>query len=346
MYNVLGLTYDELSQIIKESGLPAYRAEQIYSSAMRNVALCDITTLSNALRSSLTETLQTNAVTISNCLTSKIDGTKKYLYKLADGNLVEGVLMSYKYGNTLCISTQVGCRMGCAFCASGIGGLVRNMTADEIVGEVVAVNATIECEHGKRGVTNVVLMGTGEPLDNLDNVMKFVSVISDSHGLNISPRNISISTSGLVDGIKRLAELNTDINLTISLHNPFDDERSLIMPVNKAHNVSALLGAVRDYFNVTKRRIYFEYCLIKGVNDSPRHATELCRLLRGFPCHVNLIRLNYVKEKKLHSSESDTIKAFMDILEKGNISCTLRRNMGSDINGACGQLRRQAAEEE
>ncbi len=247
--------------------------------------------------------------------------------------------MSYKHGNTICISTQVGCRMNCAFCASGLDGLVRNLTAGEMVGEVLAVNNDLG--NGDRQITNIVLMGSGEPLDNYDNVIKFINMISDANGINISKRNISLSTCGLCDKIYNLADDLGGVTLTISLHAPNDKIRGQIMPINKVYNIDEILKAVKYYFDKTGRRIIFEYSMIKGVNDSVDCAKELSLLLKGLPCHVNLINLNYVKEKGLQSSGKEPVQAFLKVLDKNGISATIRRTMGSDIEGACGQLRRK-----
>ena len=256
----------------------------------------------------LKEDFNENQVSVYKKLVSGKDGTRKYIFALQDGNIIEGVLMSYKYGNTICISTQVGCRMNCAFCASGLDGLVRNLTAGEMVGEVLAVNNDLG--NGDRQITNIVLMGSGEPLDNYDNVIKFINMISDANGINISKRNI-------------------------------DKIRGQIMPINKAYNIDEILKAVKYYFDKTGRRIIFEYSMIKGVNDSVDCAKELSLLLKGLPCHVNLINLNYVKEKGLQSSGKEPVQAFLKVLDKNGISATIRRTMGSDIEGACGQLRRK-----
>ena len=341
MRYVLGMTLQELSAAVTESGLPTFRARQIYDGALKNVAISDMTTLSKDLRARLSEEYVANSVRVVEQVVSRIDGTKKLLFGLSDGNMVEGVLMHYKYGYTLCLSTQVGCRMNCAFCASGIGGLIRNLTAEEMVGEVVAASATVSDPTKPRNVTNLVLMGTGEPLDNYDNVIRFLRLITDKDGLDFSPRNISLSTCGLVPYIDRLAEEDMAINLTISLHNPFTEERKQIMPVTNSYSVEEVVEASRRYFDKTGRRVYFEYCMIKGENDTLRHATKIATLLKGFPTHVNLIRLNYVEEKGLKGTDSMDIETFLKALNERGVSATLRRSMGSDIDGACGQLRRK-----
>jgi 23S rRNA (adenine2503-C2)-methyltransferase len=275
-----------------------------------------------------------------------VDGTEKFLFALFDGNVIEGVLMKYKYGYTMCVSTQVGCRMKCAFCASGLHGLVRNLEPAEILGEIIAVNRYLGGLLGeKRKVINVVMMGSGEPLDNYDNTVKFLKLVSMEGGINISQRNISLSTSGIVPKMYALAEENVSINLTVSLHSPFDEERAQIMPVAKKYKIEQILDACVAYFEKTGRRYIFEYVLIRGNNDTVRHANQLINLLKGKPCHVNLIRLNEVKENQLKSVTDKDAYRFLGLLEKGGLSATLRRRMGEDIDGACGQLRQRYIEE-
>ncbi|MDE6870186.1 MAG: 23S rRNA (adenine(2503)-C(2))-methyltransferase RlmN, partial [Clostridia bacterium] len=269
----------------------------------------------------------------------------KYLYKLCDGNIIEGVLMKYKYGNTLCVSTQVGCRMNCAFCASGLDGLIRNLTAGEILGQVIAVNARNAIGED-RGVTNIVLMGSGEPLDNYDNVCKFLTLVSDEKGLNISKRNISLSTCGLCDRIRQLADDGYSPTMTISLHAPNDEMRKEIMPIAKKYSIADIIKAVKYYFEKTGRRIIFEYSMIAGKNDTEDCARQLAGVVKGLACHINLIPLNYVKERGLDGSNKKNIYRFMSVLEKQGVSVTVRRSMGSDIDGACGQLRRKVVNNE
>ncbi|MGN0771054.1 MAG: 23S rRNA (adenine(2503)-C(2))-methyltransferase RlmN [Christensenellales bacterium] len=342
---LLDYTFEEIKNIVSESGEAVYRAKQLFDGIYRGAELDDIN-LPKSLVNYLKERDYTaQGVKIVHCAESAIDGTKKYIFRLWDNNVIEGVLMKYKYGNTICVSTQVGCRMNCAFCASGLGGLVRNLTAGEILSQVVAVNKDNAIDD-KRGVTNIVLMGSGEPLDNYDNTVKFLRLVCDERGLNVSRRNISLSTCGLCEKIKALADENYGITLTISLHAPNDEIRKKIMPVANKYGVKDIIDAVRYYFDKSGRRIIFEYSMIKGVNDSIQCADELSRLVRGLTCHVNLIRLNYVKEKDLDGSESEQIKKFMARLEKNGVSCTLRRSMGRDIDGACGQLRRKYIEGE
>lgn len=294
--------------------------------------------LPKPLIATLSEKYSVTGVEIIKKLISR-DGTVKYLFALGDGNVVEGVLMRYKYGNTLCISTQVGCRMGCAFCASGIDGLIRNLTAGEILGEVLEVNRDEGGTPEKRAVTNVVLMGSGEPLDNYDNVTSFLRLLNDKEGLNISERNVSLSTCGITDNIKRLADDGFSVTLTISLHAADDETRKRIMPTANKYKIADIVSAAKYYFEKTGRRYIFEYSLIKGVNDGKDNMLALAKLLKGLPCHVNLIRLNYVKEKGLKGS--DNAEEMKKILENEGISATVRRTMGSDIDGACGQLRRR-----
>lgn len=330
------LSLDELKNLIKERGESAFRAEQLYLGLMQGKRICDIN-ISKSLKDSLLDEFEDEPVKIIETLTAS-DGTEKYLFSLADGNIIEGVLMKYKYGNTQCVSTQIGCRMGCKFCASTLGGLVRNLTSGEILSQVLVVNA-LHKDGKKRGVTNVVLMGSGEPLDNYDNVLKFLKDISFERGINISTRNISLSTCGIVPNIYRLADEKMGVNLTISLHQTTDEGRQRTMPIAKKYSISEILKACDYYFKMTGRRFIFEYSLIEGENCSSENAEELIALLKGKVCHVNLIRLNEVEERSLKSiSEKDAYR-FLGLLEKGGLSATLRRQIGSDIGGACGQLR-------
>ena len=290
------------------------------------------------LRERLLERYEDEPVRILKTFTAA-DGTKKFLFALADGNIVEGVLMRYKYGNTQCVSTQVGCRMGCKFCASTLNGLVRNLTAGEIAGQILAVNRAEGGTLKTRAVTNVVLMGSGEPFDNYENVVKFLKNITAEGGLNISARNISLSTCGLVPEMKRFAEEGISLNMTVSLHASTDEERRRTMPIARRYAIKEILEACNSYFRKTGRRYIFEYSLIAGENADEAHALSLAELLKGKPCHVNLIRLNEVEERHLKTvSEKDAYR-FLGVLEKNGISATLRRSMGNDIGGACGQLR-------
>lgn len=333
------LTFNELNELILSLGEKPFRTGQIFRALHSGLEVSSISNISLALREKLLLSFVDEPVKIIKKLVS-VDGTEKYLFSLQDGNVVEGVFMKNKYGNTQCLSTQVGCRMGCKFCASGIGGLVRNLTAGEMLATVVAVNklngGTIE----NRAVTNVVLMGSGEPLDNYSEVVKFLRLLSDKNGINISLRNVSLSTCGLVPKMYDLANENLPVNLTVSLHNPFDDKRAEIMPISKAYKINEILKACDNYFNKTGRRFIFEYSLIKGVNDTEDCVKELIKLLKHRPCHVNIIRLNEVKEAGLKATDDKSAYKFCDKLTKGGLSATVRRLNGADIEGACGQLRR------
>ena len=339
------MNFEEIQQLISSIGQPKYRAEQLYSGLQAGKSLENIN-VPKDLRSFLTENGYTvGGVEIYQKFISQIDGTVKYLYKLEDGNIIEGVLMKYKYGNTLCVSTQVGCRMGCAFCASTIGGLVRNLSSGEILGQVIAANKDNKSEE-TRGVTNIVLMGSGEPLDNYDNVLKFLRLVSSEKGLNISMRNISLSTCGIVPQIYELAKEKLGITLSLSLHAPEDEMRKTIMPISKAYDLKETVDAMRNYVKTTGRRVVFEYALIKDKNDTPMCASKLSKLIKGMQCHVNLIPLNTVHESSLNGSDSDNVKKFRQSLEENGISVTVRREMGADISGACGQLRRSYLKKE
>lgn len=343
MLNALDLNVEDWEKYLAEKGEAKFRAKQIFSWLAKGVNFDKMTNLPKKLQTTLKEEFEENSVKIYKKLVSNKDGTRKYIFALADGNIIEGVLMSYKYGNTICISTQVGCRMNCSFCASGLDGLIRNLTAGEMLGEVLAVNKDLG--DGERNITNIVLMGSGEPLDNYDNVVKFINMVSSENGINISKRNISLSTCGVCDKIYNMAKDLKGVTLTISLHAPNDEIRNKIMPINKAYKIKDIMKAVRYYFNASGRRIIFEYSMIKGVNDNVSCAKELSTLLKGLPCHVNLINLNFVKERGLAGSEKEPVKEFLQILEQNNISATIRRTMGSDIEGACGQLRRSVLKE-
>jgi len=328
----------QLNELMLSLGEKPYRAGQIKRALHSGKNISEITDISKNLRNKLLEEYEDCAVRIVEKVKSK-DGTEKFLFSLADGNVVEGVLMKYSYGNTQCVSTQVGCRMNCNFCASSLNGLVRNLTSGEIASQIYLVNRELGGTLDKRQVTNIVLMGSGEPLDNYDNVVNFLREITSEGGLNVSQRNISLSTCGLVPEMRRLAEEGFQVNLSLSLHNPFDENRKKIMPIAKKYSVSEVLDACWYYFSKTGRRYIFEYSLIKGVNDTKECADELIRLLSGKPCHINLIRLNEVKERGLKSTTDANAYAFLGLLEKGGLSATLRRRVGADIDGACGQLR-------
>ncbi len=331
------LSFEELENLTVRLGEKKFRAKQLYGGLMLGKRISAIN-VSSSLRERLSEEYEDEPVKILKTLTSS-DGTEKYLFSLADGNVIEGVLMKYKYGYTQCVSTQVGCRMGCKFCASTLGGLVRNLSAGEILSQILCVNALHGGAADKRAVTNVVLMGSGEPLDNYENTVKFLRNVSAEGGINISPRNISLSTCGLVPKIYSLADEGLPINLTISLHQTTDAGRERTMPVAKKYKIEEILKACDYYFKKTGRRYIFEYSLIAGENCGKEHAEQLASLLKGKPCHVNLIRLNEVKERGLNTVSEKQAYSFLGMLEKSGLSATLRRSMGSDIGGACGQLR-------
>ena len=328
----------ELEELVAEMGEKPFRAKQLYDGIMRGHNISDIPALPKAFSEKLKEMFEDYPLEIVKTLTSS-DGTEKYLFRLADGNIIEGVFMKYKYGNTQCVSTQVGCRMGCKFCASTLGGLVRNLSSGEILSQVLKVNALHGGTPKQRQVTNVVLMGSGEPLDNYDNVIKFLRDLAAEGGINISPRNVSLSTCGLVPQMYKLAEEGLPVNLTVSLHNVTDDERARTMPIAKRYKIGEILSACTNYFKKTGRRYIFEYSLIEGENADEAHAKALIELLKGRPCHVNLIRLNEVKERKLMAASERGAQTFLKTLTDGGISATRRRRMGADIGGACGQLR-------
>ena len=338
------LSYERLVNLVQEFGEKKFRAEQLYKGLMLGKKISEIN-VSAALRAKLLEEYEDCPVRIIRTMRSS-DGTEKYLFALADGNVIEGVLMKYKYGNTQCVSTQVGCRMGCKFCASTLGGLVRNLTSGEILSQVLAVNALAGGTAEKRAVTNIVLMGSGEPLDNYDQVTEFLRNVSASGGINISPRNISLSTCGIVPKIYALADEGLPVNLTISLHQTTDEGRARTMPIAKKYSVSEILKACEYYFEKTGRRYIFEYSLIAGENCGKEHADGLIALLKGRPCHVNLIRLNEVKERDLNTVTEKEAYRFLGLLEKGGLSATLRRQIGNDVGGACGQLRASYLNEE
>ncbi len=342
---LLNYGFEQLKNLIVQEGEKSYRAGQIFKALHLGLDFAEMTELPKNFREKLADKYDAQSVSIIKSIKS-VDGTEKFLFLLKDGNVIEGVLMKYKYGYTLCVSTQVGCRMGCAFCASGLNGLVRNLTSGEILGEVIAVNRYLNGGIGeKRKIINIVLMGSGEPLDNYDNTVGFLRLVSEKNGINVSPRNISLSTSGLPHKMRQLAEEDLAVNLTVSLHSPFDEERQKIMPVAKAYKIQEILDACAYYFEKTGRRYIFEYVLIRGNNDSQRHADQLISILKGRPCHVNLIRLNEVKENHLKSATDKEAYRFLGLLEKGGLSATLRRRMGEDIDGACGQLRQRYLEQ-
>lgn len=334
----------ELTEFLTSNyGVKPFVARQIFQWLNRSVDFDGMTNLSKTLREQLKTDCVAVASRIVQTLTSEQDGTQKFLFELFDGNVVEGVLMKYKYGNTLCVSSQVGCRMGCKFCASTLGGLVRNLSAGEILSQVTSVNAL--SNDRERYVTNIVLMGSGEPLDNFENVGKFLQLITSKDGLNVSERNISLSTCGIVPRMRQLADMGCSLNLTLSLHNADNEQRKNIMPVTNAYSVEEAVGALRYYFNKTSRRVIVEYTLIDGVNDSHSHALKLASLLSGISVHVNVIALNPVKETGLKGTRESNVKKFLNYLSALGVSATRRRTMGQDIEGACGQLRRRYLEQ-
>lgn len=346
MIDVYSMLPEELEAYFVSIGEPKFRAKQTFTRLAAGEHIDEITTLSKKLRETLTANTLDTLPTVERKLVSSIDGTVKYLFKLYDGACVESVLMRYKHGNTLCISSQVGCRMGCKFCASTIGGKVRDLLPSELLGQITVASR----DSGER-ISNVVMMGIGEPLDNYDNVIKFLKLVNHPDGLNIGYRHISLSTCGVVTGIEKLAREQFPITLSISLHAATDERRSEIMPVNNKWNIKALLSACVDYYRQTGRRISFEYTLISGKNDTTDDAVTLARLLTdafrgtGAPIHVNLIRVNEVEETGFKKGSTESAQAFAAALERCGVVATLRRRLGADINAACGQLRRASMAE-
>jgi len=333
--NLKDLTFEELERFLVGLNQQKYRAKQVFQWLHAGIEGFDeMTNIPKDLRKQLSENSSISTVEIVEKHQSKIDGTIKYLLKISDGNFIESVIMRYEHGITICISTQVGCRMGCNFCASTIGGLVRNLTAGEMLDQIIFIQKDI----GER-ISNIVLMGIGEPLDNYENVVKFLKNVNHPLGLNIGYRHISLSTCGLVEGIQKLAEENIPITLAISLHAPNDAVRNEIMPVSRKYSMESLLHACQLYTEKTKRRITFEYALIAGINDSVEHARELGMKIKGILCHVNLIPVNKVTGREYSKSSEQQIRCFKAQLEKMGIPTTVRRELGSDINASCGQLR-------
>lgn len=335
--DIKSMYLDELTDYIKEIGLPAFRAKQLFS-WMHEKYVGDTDSMTN-LPKDMRERIKDEGFTVLNEETrqvSKKDGTIKFLFKLYDGQMIETVFMRYSYGNSICISSQAGCRMGCRFCASTIGGLVRNLSASEMLEQVYA---TMRLTGEK--ISNIVIMGTGEPLDNYDNVIRFIKLITDEKGYNLSMRNITMSTCGIVPRIDELAREKLAITLAISLHAPNDEKRRMLMPIANKYSISEILEACKRYFETTGRRISFEYSLVKGQNDSKEDALELSRLLKGLNCHVNLIPVNTIEERDFEKGDDNSIQNFKLVLEKNSINVTIRRSVGSDIDAACGQLRRK-----
>ena len=336
---LLSMTPEELGVYLKKLGQPAFRAKQLFAWLHQGVPFERMSNLPKSLRETLAENCLDNPVQVLETITSKLDGTVKLLYRLHDGHVIEGVLMRYKYGNTLCVSTQVGCRMGCAFCASTLDGCARSLSAGEILGQIVCANGVLAPQGQKVG--NVVLMGSGEPLDNYDNVVRFLRILRMEGGLCIGMRSVSLSTCGLVPNMRRFAQEDLPVTLSLSLHAPNDEVRKRLMPVANAYAMDDVLDACRYYIEKTGRRVIFEYALVHGVNAAPEQAAELAGRLRGMQCHVNLIPLNSVPERGLTGVSEREVDAFRRVLEQKNISVTRRREMGDDIEGACGQLRRR-----
>ena len=340
MTDIKSMTQQELARFLKELGEPAFRAKQVFTWLHRGVtSFEDMTNLSKPLREKLAERCFITAPMVARKQESRLDGTIKYLWELSDGNCIETVLMQYHHGNTVCISSQVGCRMGCAFCASTIAGKVRDLRPSEMLNQVLFT----QLDSG-REVSNIVLMGIGEPLDNMENVLRFLELVNHPDGMNIGMRHISLSTCGVVPGIDALAEKELQLTLSVSLHAPDSETRSRIMPVNRAYDVELLFDACHRYFQRTGRRISFEYAMIDGVNDNDWQADLIAKKLRGMPGHVNLIPLNDVVESPYKPSRR--IAAFQKRLESHGVTATVRRSLGGDIDASCGQLRRKAMEEQ
>lgn len=340
MIDLKSMTLEEMTAKLVEMGEPSFRGKQVFAWLHRGISSFDeMTNLSKPLREKLKATCRITVPTIARKQVSKLDGTIKYLWELSDGNCIESVLMQYHHGNTVCISSQVGCRMGCTFCASAIAGRIRNLTPSEMLDQVIFTQRDSGME-----ISNIVLMGIGEPMDNLDAVLRFLELVNHSCGLNIGMRHISLSTCGIIPGIDRLADLQLQLTLSVSLHAPDSATRSKIMPVNKAYDVEDLFAACHRYFKKTGRRISFEYAMIDGVNDQDWQADLLAKKISGMPGHVNLIPLNNVVESPFRPSRR--IAAFQKRLEFHGVTATVRRRLGGDIDASCGQLRRKAMEEQ
>jgi len=332
---------NELEQYFEELGEQKYRAKQVFGWVHRGACSFDeMTDISNALREKLKEAADISTLKIVDCQISKEDGTRKYLFELSDGNVIESVFMKYKFGNSICISSQAGCRMGCVFCASGKEGLSRNLSAGEMAEQILKVQKDV----GEK-INHIVVMGTGEPFDNYDNLSKFIRIVNDKQGMNIGMRNITVSTCGIIPKINAFAQDFPQVNLAISLHAPNDEIRKKLMPIANKYNYEDLMSACRDYTQKTGRRITFEYTLIAGQNDSMKHAEELTTKLQNLLCHVNLIPMNHVREFKFSSTARDEAGKFLKKLQMKGITATIRREMGRDISAACGQLRLSRAGE-
>ncbi len=341
--DIKSMNLPELTAFVGELGEKSFRAKQLYQWMHQKLvpSIDDMTNLSKNFREALKEQAHYTSLETVQMLESDIDGTRKYLFGLGDGNIIESVLMRYKHGNSVCISSQVGCRMGCRFCASTLDGLTRNLTAGEMLDQIYRIQEST----GER-VSNVVVMGSGEPMDNYDNVVRFVRLLSDENGLNISQRNITLSTCGLVPQIRKLSEEGLQITLALSLHAPNDEVRKTLMPVANKYSLSEVLPACKEYFEKTGRRLTFEYSLVQGVNDNLEEAKKLASLIKDMHGHVNLIPVNPIKERDYKQSGKEAIEQFKDYLEKKGINVTVRREMGRDIGGACGQLRKSYLKKE
>lgn len=337
-YDIKSMTPSEVSELIVSLGDKKFRAKQIYQWMHQKLVASydEMTNVPAALRQKLVAEYPLTVLEPVRVQISQIDGTRKYLFRLSDGNLIESVLMKYHHGNSVCISSQVGCRMGCRFCASTIDGLVRGLLPSEMLEQIYRIQKDI----GER-VDNVVVMGSGEPFDNFDNLLRFIELLNNEEGLNISARNLTVSTCGIVPKIYELADMQPQITLAISLHSPNDELRRSIMPVANKYSIDEIMKACRYYVEKTGRRITFEYSLVKDVNDTDECAMQLVHLVKGIKCHVNLIPVNPIKERDYRQSDTKSIKKFKDILEKNRIQVTVRREMGRDIDGACGQLRKR-----
>lgn len=337
-FDLKSATYEKLTEYIVSIGEKPFRAKQLYEwMHVRHAASIDeMTNLSKNLRAQLKEQCSYTVLSRIDVQTSKQDGTRKYLFGLSDGNMIESVLMRYKHGNSVCISSQAGCRMGCRFCASTQDGLARNLTPAEMLEQVYRIGSDI----GER-ISNVVVMGSGEPLDNYDNLLDFIKMLTDAHGLNISQRNLTVSTCGLVPRMRELADLKLQITLALSLHASTQEKRRALMPVADKYELSEVMEACDYYFAQTGRRMTFEYALVGGINDTDADADELCDMLKGKNCHINLIPVNPIQERDYVQSERAVVEAFMHKLEREGINVTVRREMGRDIDGACGQLRKR-----
>ncbi len=342
MNDIKSLNFEELKDAVAALGEKPFRAKQLYQWMHEKLAgsYDEMTNLSKSFREKLEQNYTYTCLDAVDRQISAVDGTEKYLFRLEDGNVIESVLMRYKHGNSVCISSQVGCRMGCRFCASTLGGLTRNLLPSEMLDQVYRIQKI----SGER-VSNLVVMGTGEPLDNYDNLLRFLQILTDEHGLNISQRNITVSTCGLVERMRQLADEKLQITLALSLHASSQEKRKELMPIAYKYEIEDVLDACRYYFNQTGRRITFEYSLVGGVNDTDEDAGRLTRLIGDINCHVNLIPVNPIKERSYVQSNRGVIEAFKNKLEKNRINVTIRREMGRDINGACGQLRKSYMEE-